>query len=415
MLKDCVVHLDDADALLEPARLSARRCLARHLAQSSGTTIVSGLNAWEPIEGTPCALVPVRFELPEAGQRTALWAHALRERGVTTRDTAATRKLGERFQLDRSQIDAAVAAAVFAARARSGAALPVLDELFAAARAQTRHALAHLAVRLESSRTWSDLVLAEDAMAQMREICACAVHRQRVMEEWGFAEKLSYGKGINVLFSGPSGTGKTMAAQILANELKLDLYRIDLASVVSKYIGETEKNLDRIFGAAGGSNAILFFDEADALFGKRTEVKDSHDRYANIEVSYLLQKLEEYEGITILATNMRQNLDEAFVRRLAFIVHFPFPDEALRRRIWATVWPAEVPLAREVDLDFFARQFKLSGGSIRNVALAATFLAAGDSQVVTREHLLRAVQREFSKVGKSIAATADGPAGDRHE
>ena len=171
-------------------------------------------------------------------------------------------------------------------------------------------------------------------MAQLQEICQRVAHRQRVLDEWGFGAKLSLGKGVTALFAGPSGTGKTMAAEMIANALGLDLYKIDLAGVVSKYIGETEKNLDRIFTAAENANAILFFDEADALFGKRSEVRDSHDRYANIEISYLLQKMEEYDGIAILATNLRQNLDEAFVRRLAFTVHFPFPDEESRRRIW---------------------------------------------------------------------------------
>jgi SpoVK/Ycf46/Vps4 family AAA+-type ATPase len=221
------------------------------------------------------------------------------------------------------------------------------------------------------------------------------------MGEWGFDRKLSFGKGVNALFAGPSGTGKSMAAEIVAGELGLDLYRIDLSGVVSKYIGETEQNLDRVFRAAEGSNAILFFDEADALFGKRSEVRDSHDRYANIEISYLLQKMEEYEGVAILATNLRQNLDESFVRRLAFTIHFPFPDEADRRRIWSGIWPAEAPLARDVDPDFLSRQFKLTGGNIKNIALAAAFLAAQNGGMVTMSHLLQATRREFQKLGKT--------------
>jgi SpoVK/Ycf46/Vps4 family AAA+-type ATPase len=201
-----------------------------------------------------------------------------------------------------------------------------------------------------------------------------------------------------------------MAAEVIANALGVDLYKIDLAGVVSKYIGETEKNLDRIFSAAENANAILFFDEADALFGKRSEVHDAHDRYANIEISYLLQKMEEYDGIAILATNLRQNLDEAFVRRLAFTVHFPFPDEQSRRRIWQGIWPAALPLANSsvdsmqaVDLDFMARQFKLSGGNIRNIALAASFLAAHDGRVVSMAHLRQATRREYQKLGKTLS------------
>jgi SpoVK/Ycf46/Vps4 family AAA+-type ATPase len=240
------------------------------------------------------------------------------------------------------------------------------------------------------------------------------MHQQRVLGTWGFDRKLSQGKGVNVLFAGPSGTGKTMAAEIIANELGLDLYKIDLSGIVSKYIGETEKNLDRIFRAAENANAILFFDEADALFGKRSEVRDSHDRYANLEISYLLQKMEAYAGIAILATNLRQNLDDAFVRRLAFTVHFPFPDETSRRRVWAGIWPAETPLAADVDLAFLARQFKLSGGNIKNIALAAAFLAAEDGGRVTMAHLLQATRREYQKLGKVLSDTElNGAHGDR--
>jgi SpoVK/Ycf46/Vps4 family AAA+-type ATPase len=246
-------------------------------------------------------------------------------------------------------------------------------------------------------------VLPEDSLAQLREICRRVTYRQNVLGQWGFGRKFSAGKGVNALFAGPSGTGKTMAAEILAGELGLDMYKIDLAGVVSKYIGETEKNLDRIFKTAHDANAILFFDEADALFGKRSEVRDSHDRYANIEISYLLQKIEEYEGVAILATNLRQNMDESFVRRLAFTVHFPLPDKASRQRMWTGIWPADTPLAPDLDLDFLAGQFKLSGGNIRNIALAAAFLAAGDGGVVTMAHLLHATRREYQKMGKTIA------------
>jgi SpoVK/Ycf46/Vps4 family AAA+-type ATPase len=224
-----------------------------------------------------------------------------------------------------------------------------------------------------------------------------------VLSEWGFGRKLSQGKGINALFAGPAGTGKTMAAEIIAGELQLGLYKIDLSGVVSKYIGETEKNLDRIFTAAEHSNAILFFDEADALFGRRSEVRDAHDRYANIEISYLLQRMEQHEGVTILATNLRQNLDESFTRRLAFTIHFPFPDEEIRRRIWKGIWPKEIPLAQDVGLDVFANQYKLSGGNIKNIALAAAFLAAEDGAIVAASHLLHAIRREYQKLGKHVS------------
>jgi SpoVK/Ycf46/Vps4 family AAA+-type ATPase len=212
---------------------------------------------------------------------------------------------------------------------------------------------------------------------------------------------MSLGRGVTALFAGPPGTGKTMAAEVVAASLGLDLYRIDLARVVSKYIGETEKNLNAVFSAAEDSNAILLFDEADALFGKRSEVQDAHDRYANIEVAYLLQKMEQYEGAAILATNMRQSLDEAFMRRLSFVIAFPFPDEDSRRRIWQGIWPEQTPLDSRVDLDWLARRFRLSGGNIRNIALAAAYLAAQDGGLVTHDHLLTAVRREYHKMGKT--------------
>ena len=196
-----------------------------------------------------------------------------------------------------------------------------------------------------------------------------------------------------------------MAAEIIANELALDLYKIDLSGVVSKYIGETEKNLERIFAAAETANAILFFDEADALFGKRSDVSDAHDRYANIEISYLLQRMEEYDGVAILATNLRQHLDDAFLRRLAFAIHFPFPDVDHRRRIWAGVWPPETPLADDVDVEFLAERCKLSGGNIKNVALAAAFFAAAEQSPVMMKHLLQAVRREYQKIGKVFDET----------
>ncbi len=251
---------------------------------------------------------------------------------------------------------------------------------------------------------WADMVLPDEAMGQLHEICRRVALRHQVLGKWGFERKLSGGKGINALFHGHSGTGKTMAAEVVAHQLHLDLYKIDLAGVVSKYIGETEKNLDRIFAAAENANAILLFDEADALFGKRSEVRDAHDRYANLEVSYLLQKMEQHEGISILSTNLRQNLDDAFLRRLTFAVQFPFPDEHGRERIWKGIWPRETPLAPDLDAGWLAERFLLSGGNIRNVALAAAFLAAEEDSVVTLAHVLRAVRHEFQKMGKTLSA-----------
>ncbi|MER2603708.1 MAG: ATP-binding protein, partial [Candidatus Competibacter phosphatis] len=278
---------------------------------------------------------------------------------------------------------------------------PTLAELFAAARAQSDHHLRDLARKIKPKYTWADLVLPADELAQLKEICQQAKHRNTVYDQWGFGRKLALGKGLNILFSGPPGTGKTMAGDVIANELYLTLYKIDLSNVVSKYIGETEKNLERIFTAAQSTNAILFFDEADALFGKRSDVKDAHDRYANIEVGYLLQKMEEYEGVAILATNLRGHMDEAFVRRMHAIVEFPFPDEMHRRRIWEVMFPSEAPLAEDVDFGVLAREVKLAGGNIKNIALTAAFYAADSGDVIGMPHLLQAARREYQKLGRT--------------
>jgi SpoVK/Ycf46/Vps4 family AAA+-type ATPase len=260
--------------------------------------------------------------------------------------------------------------------------------------------LSNLARKIEPHYRWEQLVLPSDQLQQLRELANQVKHKNLVMEDWGFSGKLSLGRGLNALFAGPSGTGKTMASEVIANELGLDLYKIDLSAVVSKYIGETEKNLNRIFTEAEHSNAILFFDEADALFGKRSEVKDAHDRYSNIEIAYLLQKMEEYDGITILATNLRQNIDEAFTRRIRFIIDFPFPKEEYRLGIWKGIWPKSTPLEANIDLEFMAAQFELSGGNIRNIALTAAFSAANNGKAVNMKHLIHAAKREFQKMGK---------------
>jgi hypothetical protein len=254
-----------------------------------------------------------------------------------------------------------------------------------------------LAVRIRPRRGWPDLVLPPDQTAQLRELAARYRGRDTVYEQWGFPPLPS--TGTVALFSGPSGTGKTLAAEVVAGELGLDLYKVDLSSVVSKYIGETEKNLERIFSAAASGDLVLFFDEADALFGKRSEVSDAHDRYANIEVAYLLQRLESYSGIVILATNLQRNIDQAFLRRLSVAVDFELPDEQQRRRIWAGAFPAGAPVA-ELDLDFLARQFRVTGGIIHNAALAAAFRAADEGGGITMERVAFALKREFQKLGR---------------
>jgi len=256
-----------------------------------------------------------------------------------------------------------------------------------------------LAQRIPPLAEWDDLVLPDSQLTLLREIAAHVRHRMKVYETWAFAKKSARGLGISALFVGQSGTGKTMAAEVLANKLRLDLYRIDLSQVVSKYIGETEKNLRKVFDAAEGSGAILLFDEADALFGKRSEVKDSHDRYANIEISYLLQRMEDYRGLAILTTNMKGALDQAFLRRIRFVVRFPFPDLARRAAIWRGAFPEQTPTTG-IDLDKLAR-LGIAGGNIRNIAMYAAFLAADADEAVGMPHLLRATRVEYAKLEKT--------------
>ena len=274
------------------------------------------------------------------------------------------------------------------------------SSLFAAARAQSDHCLGGLAVRVRSRAGWNDLVLPAASLERVQEVSAAIRNQRRIYAEWGFARRLPQSQGVKALFLGEPGTGKTMAAGVIAADLGLDLYKIDLSGVVSKYIGETEKNLDRIFEAARSSNAILFFDEADALFGKRSEVRDAHDRYANIELAYLLQKLEEFPGTVFLASNLGANIDAAFSRRMQYVVEFPLPDEAHRERLWREMFPPQAPLDADVDFGFLAAQFSLAGGDIKNVALNAAFLAAQARQSIGMSHLIRAMARQMRKQGK---------------
>ncbi|HYH05197.1 MAG TPA: ATP-binding protein, partial [Bacillota bacterium] len=262
-----------------------------------------------------------------------------------------------------------------------------------------------LATKVNPRYTWEQLILPPDQTEQLQSICIQSKYRYLVYGKWGFDRVLSYGKGLNVLFFGAPGTGKTMAAEVLAGELQLELYKVDLSRVVSKYIGETEKNLSRIFDEAESSSAILFFDEADALFGKRSEIKDAHDRYANVEIGYLLQRMESYTGIVILATNLSKNLDEAFLRRMQFTLEFPFPDTGQRERIWKTIFPEKAPLSPDVDYTFLAEKMKISGGNIKNIAVNAAFNAAKANTDIGMVHIMRAGKREYQKMGKAFLKT----------
>jgi hypothetical protein len=335
----------------------------------------------------------------------------LRERSQTTYesdcDDAVIVHLVQQFQFSPQQIHRVVREAYEVAALRTPDR-PVLEaaDLWATARMQAARAMDGLAERIVTRRSFDELVLPAEQLAQIREVASQAQHRVHVYERWGFGAKLSRGRGIAALFAGPSGTGKTMAAEVLANELDLDLYRIDLASVMSKYIGETEKNLRRVFDAAEESGAILFFDEADSLFGKRSEVRDSHDRYANIEINYLLQRMEDYRGLAILATNRKSLLDQAFLRRLRFLVDFPFPSTAERVRIWRGAFP---PQAEREELDYqFLGRMEIAGGNISNIALNAAFLAAGQGTSIQMHHIAAAARREYAKIDKLMVDSEFG-------
>jgi hypothetical protein len=406
-LASAVLFLDDLDALLGHDRAAALEALRFRLERAPQIVIAAGLR---PCGSRLPSMTPVAVAEPGFHERRAAWASEVGARGAGL-DDAWLDELASRYRLSDTQIRRAVAAAAQQA-ALSGAPVTPPD-LARSARLQIRRDPGGLAVRITPIHGWPDLVLPADQLAQLQELCRQARYRHVVYGDWGFDRKLSLGKGLSALFSGPPGTGKTMAAEVIAADLGLELYKIDLSQVVSKYIGETEKNMDRLFADARAGNAILFFDECDALFGKRTTVHDAHDRYANIEIAYLLQKLDEHDGLSILASNLRQNLDVAFTRRLTYIVEFPFPDDDSRRRIWQAIWPAGVPRSKDLDLDFMATQFKIAGGAVKNIAVSAAFIAAERRSELTTEHLLWATRRELEKAGRRVPRSEFGHYGDR--
>jgi hypothetical protein len=425
-LSNAVLYLDGVDTLRMPEHILAWRTLMEALAADQGVTVLAGARAWIRAAHEPPGVIEVCFDVPNVAGRRAAWRAALAEatsapngpriNGLTIQDID---DLAARYRLVPAQITDAVAVArnyaLLRAVARQSAPQRPSDihlnagDLFAAARGCSGHELATLARRVTPCHTWQNIVLPAKTTAQLREVCDQARFGHIVYDCWGFGRRLSLGKGLNVLFCGAPGTGKTMAADVIAGELGLDLYKIDLSRVVSKYIGDTEKNLDRIFDAAATSNTILLFDEADTICGKRSQVKDAHDRYANIEVGYLLQKMEEYEGIAILCTNLRANMDQAFTRRLRFIVEFPFPEETDRLRIWNAHFPSEAPQGQDIDLEFVARQFRIAGGNIRNIVLNASFLAASEGVAIGMAHLLCATRRELAKMGRDCMPAEFGP------
>jgi hypothetical protein len=412
-LRCAAVHWRGIDALTGEAQRNQFTSLLRAVDAGSAPCFVAMSDA-NDVAGVFSRRGVIVMHMPEPSHalRAKHWSAELA--GASLDEHLDLSSLATRFKLSLGKISQAAATARRLASVRGGnEGVVTTRELQDACRLHSNQRLAVLARKIAPVYGWGDIVLPDDCMAQLREICNHVKYRDRVYGDWGFGGKLALGKGLAVLFAGPSGTGKTMAAGIIAAELGLDLYKIDLSTVISKYIGETEKNLSRIFEEAETSNAILFFDEADALFGKRSEVRDSHDRYANVEVGYLLQRMEEYEGVAILATNLRKNMDDAFVRRLHFTVEFPFPDEEDRHRIWEGIWPQDTPLDATIDLELLASRYEMAGGNIKNIAVAAAFLAADEGEVVRMSHVIQATLREYQKTGKLLVEDDEFAAEDR--
>ncbi|VVB84166.1 VCP-like ATPase [uncultured archaeon] len=395
LLQNSCLYLEGIDALWKEKSTGFTPAnMIRELDGFPDWVFLSGELPWEPAGVLKThGFINIAFPIPAFALRKKLWKSFLNG------EDADIDTLASKFKFSGGQIRDAIFTARNVASAKSAPKLS-MDELYHGCKAQSNRNLSVFARKIEPHYTWDDIVLPEDIEKQLKEISNYIKYRGVVFTDWGFDKKFSIGKGLNALFTGPSGTGKTMSAEIIAKDSGLDLYKIDLSNVVSKYIGETEKNLSNIFREADTSNAILFFDEADALFGKRSEVKDAHDRYANIEIGYLLQKMEEYEGVVILATNLGKNIDDAFLRRMQFMIEFPFPDEDQRKNIWTRIFPKTAPCAGDIDYGFFAERFKLAGGNIKNIAISSAFYAADESRNIGMHHIMRAAKREYLKIGK---------------
>ncbi len=349
---------------------------------------------------SPGLLFTLDLKVPGPSFRREAWMCFLQEEGVAC-EVDEVRTTAAIFPFAVGKIKNTARAVAARLRFENSGNGPINSKtLNEACRAQCTHRLGQIADLLPTKCGWKDLVLPPDELARLKEIAGAVRNRERVLEQWAFGDKICPRAGVSALFFGPSGTGKTMAASILANELAMEIYRVDLSRVVSKYIGETEKNLDTLFEEARRAHAIVFFDEAEAVFGKRSEVKDAHDRYSNIEVAYLLQRIEAFDGVAILATNLRKNMDNAFMRRLQFAVEFPAPTYEQRLRIWRGVWPSAAEVAPDVDLEFMARNFEMTGGHIRNIALMSAFLAAQEGQAISMAYVVQATYREFQKLGR---------------
>lgn len=399
----------------EPASKIAPE-LVQSLLRWNGIAFLLGDEPWKPAELTNGTVYTgIELRVPETNDRQRIWTTLSQSYAIAPE--VEWPMLASKFRLTAGQIERALLAAQDreAWRSGSGAHGPVTigeHALTQACYAQIQHQLDKKAVRLTPRYRWDDLILPPEQIGQLRNACSQIKYRHLVFGEWGFDRKLSYGKGLSMLFSGPPGTGKTMSAEVVATELNLEIYRIDLSQIVSKYIGETEKNLQELFGEAQRSHAILLFDEADALFGKRSEVRSSNDKFANAEAAFLLQKMEEYEGISVLATNYLQNIDEAFMRRLNYVIKYPFPDATYREQIWRSMFPQEAPLDEDIDFRFVGQTFQIAGGNIKNAAVTAAFLAAESGEPIGMKHLLKGALMEIGKTGAMLPREQLGIYGD---
>jgi len=402
-LRDATLFVTPADLglMLDAPPGAASVALCRRLVSAPIRVVIAvgqGQAASLPVEGAEVERIVVG--LPGVAERTALWRTELERAGVRAHPGDVEHVAGL-FALGAVHI---AGAARTVARGRPADGTVERAVLARAARERSRSGLERIAEEVPTVYRWEDLVLPVATQRRIREIGEAVRHRHRVFDTWSFGRLVGGHASVRALFSGPSGTGKTMSATVLAGDLGLALYRVDLSRVVSKYVGETEKNIERILIAAESSNAILLFDEADALFGKRTEVKDAHDRYANIETAFLLQRIENFDGVVILATNLAGNLDEAFGRRIHFQVEFPVPDEALRAKLWRLALPGSAPVADDFDPDFLARMFPMTGGGIRNASLMAAFMAAREGEPIGMLHIVRALARQRRQQGKVPSA-----------
>lgn len=395
--QNAVLCFDDI-ALKEPAHMKLFELILSEMEEELAVPIFLSPEKWDVRlgdKGTFCkelVLEPVSVE-----EREILWQGLLA--GMEFEEEVQIEQLADRYQLTPGAIALAVGEVKKQQAEGEGREQKAL---FQAAQSQLVHKLGNDAVRISVQYTMKDLILPAPQKELIKNACNLVAYRHLVYNQWGFGSKIAYGRGVNMIFYGPPGTGKTMGAQSVAGELNMEIYRVDMSNVLSKYVGESEKKLGNIFEQGEKSQSILFFDEADALFGKRSEVKDAQDKYANASTAYLLQKIEEYQGVVILATNLLQNFDTAFARRFQFIIEFPMPDTSHRMKIWKSVFPKELPLEESIDFEYLSEQFVFSGSQIKSIALASAFLAAGEQKKLSMRFILESIKREMKKIGKNM-------------